>query len=323
MTETEEQIKINESLGEEICNKYLDILADGIQCTVESVKDDVDWIYRGLGKKSPEIIITTPIGLKKMFKEKYISTNNEAISFRLPIISSREPFRDSLYEHNKDVPPEPFRRYMRTLQNIDMDYNDGPAVQSWPLYSEYMSKRYGMKFADHDRYIGFYNKVYAFQMFNDKIVIIQKPKIKMANYRLHSATTKSVAWKDGGFYHIKGILYDDKLWKDIKNRTMPVVDILKLENIEQRYTAIEFYGAELVMEKLNAKLVDKSPRGNELYEFKPEGEWRSLKFLKYGCKSTSRIYMSFVPPNMGSADEAMAWKFEMTEEEYSDLKIEA
>jgi hypothetical protein len=320
---SEEQRKLDTELAEEICDKYLNILSDAKQVTVENVKDDVDWIYQRLGKKSPEIIITTPKQLKKYVKEKYVAANEDAISFRMPIIKGREPFREALYEHNKDIPNDPFRRYMRTLQNIDMDFNDGPSVQSWFLYSEYLTKRYGLEFVDHEKYINFYNKVYAFQMFDDKIIIIQKPKIKMANGRLHSATGKSVAWEDGGFYHIKGILYEENLWKKIKDRTMPVMEIMELENIEQRYTAIEFYGAELVMKQLNAELVDKSPRGNELYSFKPKGEWRELKFLKYGCVSTSRLYMSFVPSNMRRADEAMAWKFEMTEEEYANLKIEA
>lgn len=325
MTEIKPNPVADLELINSIANKYLDVMADGFEVTEENIRDDVNWIYSQLGKSPPEIIITTPEKFKKIIKTKYLLEDNDAISFRLPIKNSRKQFRDALYKYNKDIPNEPIRRYMNALRSIDIGFLDGLAVQSWFMYSEYILKKYKIAYDDHERYRNFYKKIFTFQMYNDRIIIIKKPTIKFAAYRLHSTSGRSVSWKDGGFYHIRGIRFDEKLWKAVKNRTMPVMEILKLENIEQRYTAVEFYGAELIMKQIKATLVDESPRGNKLYEFNEEGQRsnRTLKFLRYQCKSTDRVYMSFVPTSINKADEGMAWKFDMTEEEYSMMTIEA
>mgnify|MGYP001162750678 FL=1 len=105
------------------------------------------------------------------------------------------------------------------------------------------------------------------------------------------------------------------------------------------------------------KIIDKSKRGNTLYGVDthrryfyvqyPNGlvstysqymkkklpplvliNWRGttgrlLKILYYYDPSTKNPYVSFVPNEINKADEAMAWKFHLTPEEYDRLNIEA
>lgn len=77
------------------------------------------------------------------------------------------------------------------------------------------------------------------------------------------------------------------------------------------------------MAKSKARLIDSSSRGNRLYESRNIISRTLTKLLQYQDPSTGRTYVSFVPPEMRRADQAMAWKFYLSEREYSTLRIEA
>ena len=144
--------------------------------------------------------------------------------------------------------------------------------------------------------------------------------------RLHSVTEPAIQFRDGySICCIHDTKFDEKIFYDLTQRKIPVKDILQLENIEQRYVALEYYGFENILDELNARLIDESPRGNKLYEIGFEvGRKRvTTKFLKYSCPSTERNYGSFVKPEITRADQAMAWKHNCTEKEYEVLRIEA
>ena len=144
--------------------------------------------------------------------------------------------------------------------------------------------------------------------------------------RLHSVTEPAIQFRDGySICCIHGINFDEKIFYDLTQRKIPVKDILQLVNIEQRYVALEYYGFENILDELNARLIDESPRGNKLYEidFEVRSKRVTTKFLKYSCPSTERNYGSFVKPEITQADQAMAWKHNCTEEEYEVLKLEA
>jgi len=103
--------------------------------------------------------------------------------------------------------------------------------------------------------------------------------------------------------------------------------------MEQRYIAFEMFGPDKLMKEMGGKLIDtyKSKSENldntvdvELYELpKMINDTTSVKCLKYKCHSTSRPYTSFVPPEMKTAKEAMAWKFSMTPEEFGKVDIQS
>ena len=54
-----------------------------------------------------------------------------------------------------------------------------------------------------------------------------------------------------------------------------------------------------------------------------DGEKIFPRFVKYKDPSTDRIYWSFVPDDILTADEGMAWKFQLEEKEYENLDGEA
>jgi len=161
--------------------------------------------------------------------------------------------------------------------------------------------------------------------------ILQMPKTKTDGKNFHSLTTPSLEWDDVKIHMIHGVYFMENDWKQISSRQMPVLSILKIENVEQRRVALEIYGADGLFKELKPKLIDESWRGNRLYQTKIDiPRWVGgpstpmiLKFLQYRCPSTSRQYLSFVDPSIEKADKAMAFKFNMTEDEYADLRIEA
>ena len=72
-----------------------------------------------------------------------------------------------------------------------------------------------------------------------------------------------------------------------------------------------------------AELIDASRRGNELYSIDTIIRGKTLKILKYRDRSTQQLYISFVPDEMKKADKAMAWKFQIGDDEYGGLRDEA
>ena len=164
--------------------------------------------------------------------------------------------------------------------------------------------------------------------FENVAILSMTPKVLLDdNKRLHSVSGPAIKFIDGySIYRIHGIKFDEKVFFDVIEKKIPVKDILQLENIEQRYVALEYYGFDTILDELNARLIDESPRGNKLYEIDFEGNSKTIittKFLKYSCPSTERNYGSFVKPEITRADQAMAWKHNCTEEEYEVLRIEA
>jgi hypothetical protein len=151
--------------------------------------------------------------------------------------------------------------------------------------------------------------------------------------RLHSTTGPAVQWRDGsGQYFLHGVNFSQsleehmsqpELWKKIISKELSFIEILRISNIEQRHVALKLYGAEKLLQEAGAQRIDKSERGNELYKIENLIGGRTLKLLKYKDPSTERIYVSFVPYEYEKADEAMAWKFQLSESEYKLLNVEA
>ena len=100
--------------------------------------------------------------------------------------------------------------------------------------------------------------------------------------------------------------------------------VIRIENIEERAKKMEKMGVKHILKKTKAKILDRSKRGNELYEINMIPNY-PLKYLKYEDPSTlDKLYGCFVPSDIETADKAMAWKWEITEEEYQqDLLYEA
>ena len=104
------------------------------------------------------------------------------------------------------------------------------------------------------------------------------------------------------------------------------VRAISITNVEQRVKKMERMGVAHILKKTHAKLIDESERGNKLYAMKDKLIPNyTLKYLVYDDPSSpEKTYGCFVPSDLVRADNAMAWKFQITEEEYkNDLVFEA
>lgn len=95
--------------------------------------------------------------------------------------------------------------------------------------------------------------------------------------------------------------------------------VINIANVEERAKKMERLGVDHILRKTKARIIDRSKRGNELYAMEKIIKGYTFKYLKYEDPSTpNKIYGCFVPSEINSADEAMAWKFYITEEEYQN-----
>ncbi len=106
---------------------------------------------------------------------------------------------------------------------------------------------------------------------------------------------------------------------------MRSVETLSITNIEERTKKMQKLGVEKMLKKLKAQPLNVSLRGNSLYVIDSLVPNYEFKYLVYQDSSTKgKIYGCFVPSDFNTADQAMAWKFQITEEEYqNDLIYES
>ena len=169
-----------------------------------------------------------------------------------------------------------------------------------------------------------------------EVIILDTPKCSFDDRnRFHSIVRPAVVWGEICVYSIHGVSFDNRLWNEIVERKMEPSKVLTIGNIEQRRVASEYYGMEKLWDACNPKLIDTSARGNRLYNVTiGELGWRArdndfnAKMLRYKDPSTDREYVSGVPLEdddgnfIDRADQAMAWKFHLTEDEYKELTVE-
>ena len=110
----------------------------------------------------------------------------------------------------------------------------------------------------------------------------------------------------------------DQRWRNGNQRTHNFDQ--RIRDVQTKFLQLRDEDPDLFLHEINAKLKKYSKRGNELYEAKnilPDNA--KLKILKYRDPSTGRIYISFVPEHLNDPDEAMAWKFRITKQQYQNL----
>lgn len=101
--------------------------------------------------------------------------------------------------------------------------------------------------------------------------------------------------------------------------------VFSITNVEERAKKLQEMGVEKLLKKSKANILEVSKRGNSLYVIDKMIPNYELKYLVYEDPSTKgKIYGCFVPSDFNKADQAMAWKWDLTEEVYqNDLIVEA
>ena len=169
-------------------------------------------------------------------------------------------------------------------------------------------------------------------IFENVCIISKTPKTKRDDEgKLHSIKSKAVEFKSGyGFYAIHGVVFEEKLWKQVSQRKLSAKQVLSIQNIEQRFAAIRYYGMDKIFDELDCTLLDKSERGNELYSVCGINPGKPVLYLKYADVSpTGRIFVKGIPDKddtglpIETADHAQAWSHNMTLKEYNSLEVES
>jgi ribosomal 30S subunit maturation factor RimM len=154
----------------------------------------------------------------------------------------------------------------------------------------------------------------------EKLYILPFPEVRLNEKKqLHNLNGYALKFADKKTYWIEGVKFNKDLWQKVVDKKMSFKEIMKLENIEQRMVALKMMDAEKLLKESNAKLLDKSERGNELYLIENVFS-QPAYFLKYKCPSTGRVYISGIDPNVAkknpNADYCQSWKMGISIDEY-------
>jgi hypothetical protein len=133
--------------------------------------------------------------------------------------------------------------------------------------------------------------------------------------RLHSANGMCIQYRDGwGFYAWHGVCVPAQVILHPEHLTRE--GWVNERNMEVRRAIQERLGPERFIALVGGTRIDRSPRG-ELVAVElgndPEGV---AHYVQVQDASTQRQYYLRVPPNITSADEAVAWTFGLSGQEY-------
>lgn len=228
---------------------------------------------------------------------------------------------DLLQNHFQDTPAE--------FSMIDVNFNPYMIGSMFTDTIEFMQK--GIYVSDFS-YLDFED---GYLTLSDKPIvhIMVSPNVKWdLRNQFHSANGPAIEIKTEPKktpikkYYLHGVELTKQYYDSVVKRKLTAQQVLSQENIEIRRVVMQFYGLENLLQELQPKVLDTSERGNELISvtIKDRSDRdQKCKVVRYTCPSTGRVYVSGVPDNINKADEGMAWKFDLTEEEYEKLQKEA
>jgi hypothetical protein len=149
-------------------------------------------------------------------------------------------------------------------------------------------------------------------------LVVRKPRLLAFDDagRLHSDTGRCVEYPDGwGFYAWHGVPVSERVI--LEPDTLTRDDFLGERNVEARRIIQERMGAERFVWELAATYIDGGPQG-VLYEVElPDDPDRVARYVQVADPSTGREYFLRVPPTISTAEEAVAWTFGLSSNEYS------
>jgi hypothetical protein len=170
------------------------------------------------------------------------------------------------------------------------------------------------------------NALHAFAHFNERVarywldqeeaIMLRRPSVLTRNRagRPHSATGKCLEYRDGwGIYAWHGVRVPERVI--LSPGTLTHKHFLNAPNVEVRRVIQERMGGRFVM-ALGGVVLDMGPRGT-LYEVAlPDDPERVARYVQVQDASTERRSMLRVPPTLQTAAEAVAWTFQVAEEDY-------
>ncbi|RTL46057.1 MAG: hypothetical protein EKK48_01585 [Candidatus Melainabacteria bacterium] len=142
------------------------------------------------------------------------------------------------------------------------------------------------------------------------------------NGALHNEEGPSLRWRDGWqLYHLDGIRVNKQLVE--APETITVDDIENEENIEIRRLMLDRYGIKEYLVEVGAKEIDRDQYG-VLYRHVVHDAIEPLLMVEVTnstpeADGTFKKYFLRVPPHINTAKAAVAWTFNMNDDEYAPV----
>ncbi len=171
-------------------------------------------------------------------------------------------------------------------------------------------------------------KLGGFQLiaFENYCLVILRPTAisRNENLALHAEEGPAVSWGDGsGLYFWNGVEVPGKLIETPELVTQS--EILDEHNAEKRRCYQEILGSERFGNLLGLEAIDTKldQFENEIILFRTRERDKlvgdHIYFAKVICPSTRRAYFLCVPPRIKTADEAVAWTFGKSPDNYNPI----
>lgn len=238
-------------------------------------------------------------------------------------------------------------------QGFGLPWNSG-----WFSFYTYFEMINIVNSPDFSNYFGLVKNhgLWSIQFFKDWCIVTQLPKVirRDDENRLHSIDGSAIEWRNGEKNHyIHGVYFEPELWEEVvSGKADPqfsdkenIQTILKIQNQEQKQAALSVVPLQLLLDKMGAVCISeyKKPEPKLSKKYVPDYEKLDysksiklysidsdmfgidevVKIVHYFCPSTGREYFDYVPPEINRADEAMAWKFGISVEDYvNNLVVE-
>ncbi len=145
-----------------------------------------------------------------------------------------------------------------------------------------------------------------------RTILIERPRLRLANGRLHRANEPAVVWPDGsGRWYWQGIAVPAKL--AASRDDLSAEQIARIDNQELRRIALERLGWQRFIETANAELRAQDDYG-KLWstQIRLDGERAQVVEVVNATPEPDGSYRRYflrVPPQVRTAREAVAWTF--------------
>jgi len=172
---------------------------------------------------------------------------------------------------------------------------------------------------NYRRFLPLFDNLLGFYLNPGIAILIKAPvEIKHQNWRLHNSNAPAVVFEDGfEVCALEGIWLPRTLYWDIVNKTISPMQLIQLDNQEQKIVALKAYGWDNLLKKLPYKVLDEKVlliNGKSLphrvLEIRYAG-WVG-RFLEYTCPSTGKKGLLRVPHDTAETETvegARAWSF--------------
>ena len=352
MAKLEKLDKVQEALLSVVREDWINFtLYSGDELDREKAKEGIEWIY-SLSKLSKPFIlfVDSPLGaqLAVEYYKQILKRLNKPAEFAIVRAQVGAQVGDQVWDQVWDQVGAQVRaqvwdqvgaqvgaqvRAQVRAQGLEFQsfaYSDLAFSSYWVAWLDFFKKiQTEADYKLFNRYEAYLRSGSFMTIMLDGLAVVCRRPMKTfrdEQHRLHSTEKPAIEWRDGyKLYSIHGVRFDEALWQEVVSGKMTFKQIMGMRNIDQRMIALKLMDAEALLKGAEAKLLDASERGNELYLIDNLFSIPAY-FLKYVDPSTGRVYISGIDPAIGKkgkADECMSWKFNIQPIEYATLAAES